>query len=126
MRAFYHIHEQIPGGIKSEITLFVAISVIILLMTASCSRHRVYHEPTISKGNGPPAHVPAQGYRRKHVHGMELFFDPGRGVYVVVGLCDHYYHNGYFFRLRGWIWEISPKPDGHWKGTSDNSLPNRT
>lgn len=104
------------------ITSIAAASAIILLMTASCSRHRVCHEPTITK-SGPPAHAPAHGYRRKHVHGMELVFDSGRGVYVVVGLSDHYYHDGYFFRLRSGIWEMSPKPDGHWKVASDKSLP---
>jgi len=104
------------------ITSIVVTSAIILLLTASCSRHSVYHEPTITK-SGPPAHAPAHGYRRKHVHGMELVFDSGRGVYVVVGLSDHYYHDGHFYRLRGGIWEMSPKPDGHWKIVSDNSLP---
>jgi hypothetical protein len=54
---------------------------------------------------------------------MELVFDSGRGVYVVVGLSDHYYHDGYFFRLSGGIWEMCPKPDGRWKVVSDNSLP---
>lgn len=104
------------------ITLFVFTSAIILLMTASCSRHSVYSGPVITK-SGPPAHAPAHGYRRKHVHGMELVFDSGRGVYVVVGLSDHYYHDGYFFRLHGGIWETCPKPDGHWKVVSNNSLP---
>ena len=104
------------------ITSIVVISAIILLMTASCSRHRVYHEPTITK-SGPPAHAPAHGYRRKHVAGMELVYDSGRGVYVVVGLSDYYYHDGYFFRLRGDIWETCPKPDGHWKVVSGKSLP---
>ena len=105
------------------ITSFVVTSVIILLMTASCSRYRVSHKPTVTKGNGPPAHAPAHGYRRKHVAGMELVFDSGRGVYVVVGLSDHYFHDGYFYRLRGSLWERSPKPDGHWKGVSQKSLP---
>ena len=104
------------------ITSIVVTSAIILLMTTSCSRHSVYHRPTVTK-SGPPAHAPAHGYRRKHVHGMELVFDSGRGVYVVVGLSDHYYHDGHFFRLRGDIWEMSPKPDGHWKVVSDKSLP---
>ena len=104
------------------ITSIVVISAIILLMTTSCSRHSVYSRPVITK-SGPPAHAPAHGYRRKHVHGLELVFDSGRGVYVVVGLSDHYYHDGYFFRLRGGIWEMSPKPDGHWKVASDKSLP---
>jgi len=104
-------------------SLFVVTSVFILLVTASCSRYGIYHRPTVSKGNGPPAHAPAHGHRRKHVHGMELVFDSGRGVYVVVGLSDHYYHDGYFYRLRGGLWEMSLKPDGNWKAASRNSLP---
>ncbi len=105
------------------ITLFVVTCAFILLITVSCSRHRVYHEPTISKGKGPPAHAPAHGYRRKHVHGMELVFDSGRGIYVVVGLSDHYYHDGYFYRLRGSLWEMSLKPNSGWKVVSGKSLP---
>jgi hypothetical protein len=106
------------------IFLFVFTLAIVLLMTASCSRHSVYSGPVITK-SGPPAHAPAHGYRRKHMHmhGVELVFDSGRGVYVVVGLSDHYYHDGYFFRLRSGIWEMCPKPDGSWKVVSDNSLP---
>jgi len=105
------------------ITSFVVISFCALLMTASCSRYGVCHKPTVSKGNGPPAHAPAHGYRRKHASGMELVYDSGRGVYVVVGLSDHYYHDGYFYRLRGGLWEMSLKPDADWKAASEKSLP---
>jgi len=105
-------------------TLASITVVILLLMTTSCSRYRAHHEPIIiTNKSGPPAHAPAHGYRRKHVHGMELVFDSGLGVYVVVGLSDHYYHDGYFFRLRSGMWETCPKPDGHWKIVSHNSLP---
>ena len=105
------------------ITLFLVTCACIILMTVSCSRYTVSHTPTVSKGNGPPVHAPAHGYRRKHVHGMELVFDSGRGVYVVVGLTDHYYHDGYFYRLRGGLWEMSLKPDCDWKLVSESSLP---
>jgi hypothetical protein len=54
---------------------------------------------------------------------MELVFDSGRGVYVVVGLSDHYYHDGYFYRLRGGLWEMSLKPDADWMAASEKSLP---
>jgi len=103
--------------------LFAVTCACIVLMTASCSRYRVRHTPTVSKGYGPPAHAPAHGYRRKHVAGMELVFDSSIGVYVVVGLSDHYYHDGYFYRLRGGLWEMSLKLDGHWKVASEKSLP---
>lgn len=57
--------------------------------------------------SGPPAHAPAYGYRNKQVYGFELVFDVGVGMYVAVGMTDVYYHEGYFYRLRGGAWEIS-------------------
>ena len=57
------------------ITSFMTTSAFILLMTASCSRYGVRHQPTVSRGKGPPAHAPAHGYRRKHAAGMELVYD---------------------------------------------------
>lgn len=106
------------------ITLTLIAVVILLLMTTSCSRYRAHHEPIIiTSEKGPPAHAPAHGYRRKHVHGVELVFDTGLGVYVVVGRSDHYYHDGYFYRLSGGIWEMSLEPDSHWKVVSHSSLP---
>jgi hypothetical protein len=105
------------------ITSFVVTCACILLMTTSCSRYGVRHKPTVSRGKGPPAHAPAHGYRRKHVAGMELVFDSGRGVYIVVGLPNHYYHDGYFYRLRDGLWEMSLKHDGDWKVVSQKSLP---
>ena len=104
-------------------TLFVVTCACIVLMTVSCSRHTVRHTPTVSKGTGPPAHAPAHGYRRKHMSGLELVFDSGLGVYVVVGHSDHYYHDGYFYRLQGGLWEMSLSLDGHWKVAPEKSLP---
>ena len=107
-----------------SITLALAALIVILLLTTSCSRYRAHPGPVIiTNESGPPAHAPAHGYRRKHVHGVELVFDSGLGLYVVVGRTDHYYHDGYFFRFRSGIWERCPEPDGHWKVTSHNSLP---
>jgi hypothetical protein len=74
-------------------------------------------------GNGPPAHAPAHGYRNKQVCGVEIVFDSGRGVYIVVGMPDHYYHDGYFYRLRAGAWEMSLKPDTGWASVSMGSLP---
>jgi len=54
---------------------------------------------------------------------MELVYDSGRGVYLVVGHSDHYYHDGYFYRLRGSLWEMSLKPNSGWKIVSGKSLP---
>ena len=106
-----------------KITLFFIVTfAFIVLMTASCSTHSVYSKPTVTK-SGPPAHAPAYGYHRKHVAGMELVYDSSLGLYVVVGMTDHYYHDGYFFRIHGGLWEMSKKPDIGWKVVSESSLP---
>ena len=97
--------------------------VCALLLTTSCSRYAVRTGPVVRPGNGPPAHAPAHGYRNKQVCGVELVFDAGRGVYVVVGLPDHYYYDGYFYRLRADAWEMSLKPDTGWASVSIGSLP---
>jgi hypothetical protein len=111
-----------------KIALLIATSACMLLLMASCSQTPVHTGPigpvvTAGPGNGPPAHAPAHGYRRKHPTGVELVFDSGRGVYVVVGLADHYYYDGYFYRLRGDVWEMSLKCDSGWASVSMALLP---
>lgn len=79
--------------------------------------------PGLRVGNGPPAHAQAHGYRRKQVAGVELIFDSGLGLYVVVGHPDCYYHEGYFYRLHGAVWEMSLQPNTGWACVSISSLP---
>ena len=105
------------------IAALLVTRVCALLLTTSCSRYGGHTGPVVRPGNGPPAHAPAHGYRRKQVSGVELVFDSGRGVYVVVGLADHYYYDGYFYRLRAGAWEMSLKPDKGWASVSIGSLP---
>ena len=85
-----------------------ALAIVIL---ASCDSVSVYRIPAPRRGpgigHGPPAHAKAHGYRRKQVHGYDLVYDSSCGVYVVVGMSDCYYHDGYFYRLHGDVWEIS-------------------
>jgi hypothetical protein len=79
--------------------------------------------PGPGRGYGPPAHAKAHGYRGKQVCGYELVYDSGRGVYVVVGLPDCYYHEGRFYRLRAGAWEISLRADGDWTPADHQVLP---
>jgi len=102
---------------------FLLILVMLLLMMVSCSTVDVYHIPGPGIGHGPPVHARAHGNRRKQVAGLELVFDSGLGLYVVVGHPDHYYYDGYFYRLRGSVWEISQHPDKGWNFVSEHSIP---
>jgi hypothetical protein len=106
-----------------RIAVLSAAFTFALLLTTSCSRFGVGAGPVVKPGNGPPAHAPAYGYRNKQVCGVEIVFDTGRGVYVVVGMPDHYYYDGYFYRLRAGVWEMSLKPDTGWAKVSIGSLP---
>ena len=106
-----------------NIVTFVVTSVCALLVATSCSSTDVYHSPGRRVGHRPPAHAPAHGNRRKQVAGVELVFDTGLGVYVVVGHPDHYYHEGHFYRLSGGVWEMSLKIDGGWAFASGKPLP---
>jgi hypothetical protein len=88
----------------------------------------VYEGP--GHGHGPPPQAPAHGYRRKHQqayhrHGgeVELIFDSGLGVYVVVGVSNHYYWNGAYLRIDGGAWSTCAYLDGAWKPYSERSLP---
>jgi hypothetical protein len=108
---------------KSAYLSFVVL-VCAALMLVSCNRfsigtgsghRRVYK-------HGPPPHAPAHGYRRKY-QGVELVFDSGRGVYVVVEFPNHYYFKGRYYRLHEGQWEVSTSIDGEWEFVSEESLP---
>lgn len=78
---------------------------------------------------GPPPHAPAHGYRHKHSHGgrnLELVFDSDLGIYVVVGVPDRYYWDGYYLRFDGDQWYGSVDLDHGWEPRSSDSLPSDT
>jgi hypothetical protein len=64
---------------------------------------------------GPPPHAPAHGYRHKlERDSVELLFDSGLGVYVVVDLADVFFYEGHYYRCEGERWFISPRPRDGW------------
>jgi len=103
-------------------TLLVVAVVCLAVLFVSCRRVTVGSGPGPGVGHGPPPHAPAHGHRHKY-HGVELVYDSGRGVYVVVGFPVHFYSKGWFYRFREPNWEVSVKIDGPWEAVSDESLP---
>jgi hypothetical protein len=72
---------------------------------------------------GPPPHAPAHGYRFRHQRtGVDLVFDSGLGVYVVVGY-PYYYHRERFFRYYDGVWQASLRVDGGWIVVADREVP---
>src|SRR5262249_38902522 len=76
---------------------------------------------------GPPPHAPAYGYRRKQQvengPDLELQFDSGLGVYVVVGIPDLYFLDGRYFRFADSGWQISVHHDSGWTIAAQNDVP---
>jgi len=72
--------------------------------------------------HGPPPHAPAHGYRHKY-EGVELVYDSGRGVYVVVDFPLHFYFDGRYYRCREPRWEVGVHIDGPWEPISEDLLP---
>ncbi len=104
--------------------LSVVVPFCMLLMLVSCQsfsigmgsgrRHRAKH--------WPPPHAPAHGYRHKH-QGVELVYDSGRGVYVVIDLPSHYYFKGRYYRRGEIQWEAGVNIDGPWEFVSEDAMP---
>ncbi len=81
-------------------------------------------EPNSQHRNGPPDHAPAHGFRRKfRQHGVELRFDRGLDLYVVVDLTDVFFRDGRYFRLQDGRWSVSARPSGGWSPIEQDDLP---
>ncbi len=83
-----------------------------------------------SHRGGPPPWAPAHGYRQKHQRAyqhrestVDLVFDSGLGVYVVVGLPNYYYWNGVYLRLDAGQWIQAPYIDARWEPCPDDRVP---
>ena len=105
---------------------FLSLSAVVLacatFMLVSCESLTIGTGSGRGHKHGPPPHAPAHGYRHKH-QGVELVYDSGRGVYVVIGLAHHYYFKGHYYRLRETQWEVGVHVEGPWEFVSDEALP---
>ena len=88
--------------------------------------------PVVREGerHGPPPWAPAHGYRRKHQRAyqyrqdtVDLVFDSGLGVYIVVGIPNYYYWNGVYIRLNSGQWSRAPYLDARWVPCPFDELP---
>jgi hypothetical protein len=108
---------------RSALRFVLAGSLAAGLGLAAGACVHVHSAPQAKKGQGPPAHAPAHGYRKKHASGVELVFDSGLGVYVVLGIPDCYYDDHRFYRLEKGVWKTAPDPKGTWTAAADRDLP---
>ncbi len=75
-------------------------------------------------GHGPPPHAPAHGYRHKHHdHDVQLVFDSGLGVYLVVDIADLFFFDDHYYRWHDGHWLTSKRFDGRWTSLHQGKLP---
>jgi hypothetical protein len=112
-----------------RLTLLAALALATSQLGA-CHAHVAPSQPApeiaVQQAGGPPPHAPAHGYRRKHAsarHEVELVFDSGLGVYVVVGFPGVYFHADHYFRYFGTSWQVSIRPDAEWSVAVQDDVP---
>lgn len=93
---------------------------LVGLMLAGCHH---YHGPPPHR-HGPPPWAPAHGYRHKHrAGGVDLVFDSGLGVYLVVGRPYHYFYRDHFYRYDRGVWYFAARFDGPWRVAEGRAVP---
>ncbi len=97
------------------------------LLPAGCiaiDHDRHHRVPVVVREPGPPPHAPAHGYRRKHHDdGVEMVFDSGIGVYVVVGQSDCWWHDDHYYRWRDGVWLSAVHVSGPWTAVEVSVVP---
>jgi hypothetical protein len=106
----------------------LSIGAALLLGTGAACVNVVHESPrptkVVVKEPGPPPHAPAHGYRRKHQQdGVDLVFDSGLGVYVVVGTPDCWWLDGGYYRWRDGVWSMGVHVSGPWTAVEVGKVP---
>jgi hypothetical protein len=105
---------------KTRINIAAVLIAGTMLTASGCAVYPAHHHH--DRGYGPPPHAPAHGYRAKQHH-HDLVYDVHLGVYVVVGLHDHYYHNGHYYKHVRDGWYYSRYSDKDWRRYDERKLP---
>jgi hypothetical protein len=107
------------------------IACLLALATTVALACHAHHHTAAPAGNharraGPPPHAPAHGYRHKQatrVGEVELVFDAGIGIYVVLGRPGYFFDRGHFYRKLNGVWHVSAHIDAGWAVVSGGGLP---
>lgn len=120
---------------RARLSILAPLALAAALPLAACHHHHGTGPAgavvvQADERGGPPPHAPAHGYRRKHQGGghddhpeVELVFDSGLGVYVVVGLPGVYFYADHYFRFVDAGWQISVRPDSGWDFAAQDRVP---
>ena len=107
------------------VTLVSAVSVASAAAGCIVVNHESPAPPqVVARQPGPPPHAPAHGYRRKHPQDdVDLVFDSGLGVYVVVDTPDCWWSDGGYYRWRDGVWSTGVHISGPWAVIKVDAVP---
>ena len=120
------------GASRALASALLPLAAALLLGQAACVVHQHGHDPrtVIVNGDdawaripGPPPWAPAHGHRHEHREGVELRYDAGLGVYLVVGHPRHYFRGELFYRQLNLSWAASAGIDGPWWTIAVDDVP---
>jgi len=107
---------------KTKLLLITLLSLTLIACVKTASVQ--YSDAAPHYKNAPPPHAPAHGYRHKHKK-HDMTFDTGLNVYVVLGLKDHYFDQGVYYRYRDGGWQVSASIGSHWEDTINRAVPKK-
>ncbi len=70
----------------------------------------------------PPPRAPAPGYHQMY-YGHDLRYDVNLGVYLVVGMPNHYFYHDNYYRYHEDRWYHSHDLKGNWRTYDERKLP---
>lgn len=105
-----------------RILIRILVIGLCVLLLHGCAEVVPLKSKPSDAGYGPPPHAPAHGYRYKH-QDVELVFDAGLGVYIVVGYPDYYFYDNRYYRYRDGGWAVSLLLEGPWVSITEVDLP---
>jgi hypothetical protein len=117
---------------RSTGSALVLLAAVLLLSQAACVVHHhgrdgrgvvVHRDDTSAHAPALPPWAPAHGHRHKHREGIELRYDAGLGVYLVVGHPGHYFRGELFFQQVRGTWTASTGIEGPWWTVAVEDVP---
>lgn len=104
------------------ITGIIAVSALGITGCAVYPAYPGYADAPYNYGPPPYAASPTPGYRTAyHTHNMR--YDGNLGVYVLLGLPDHYYFNNVYYRYSRNNWYYRYQDKDKWRKFDRRKLP---
>lgn len=101
----------------------IAILSVSALTITGCAVYPVQQDYAYEQYSyGPPPYAPAHGYRATY-HTHNMVYDSHLGVYVLLGLPDHYYYDHVYYRYNRDNWYYRHNDKDKWRKYDKRKLP---